>query len=92
MLIFILYTDSRWMACKGCATSSCSESDLIGCGQFIACPTLTNGSNADCTKAPHVVGNSWGSSAGGDSWYDDVILGWNMAEVIGVFSAGNSGL
>jgi subtilisin family serine protease len=45
----------------------------------------------DCSKAPHVVGNSWGSSLGGQDWYDDVITGWHAAEVIPVFSAGNAG-
>ncbi|OXA60145.1 Bacillopeptidase F [Folsomia candida] len=88
---FGMAPDSRWMACKGCATSSCAESDLLGCGQFIACPTLTDGTGANCTKAPHVVGNSWGSSLGGQDWYDDVITGWHSAGVIPVFSAGNAG-
>jgi hypothetical protein len=33
--------NSTWMACKGCSDSSCAESDLLACGQFIACPTMT---------------------------------------------------
>jgi len=83
--------NSTWMACMGCAGSSCSEFDLISCGEFIACPHLPDMSMPDCSKAPHLVSNSWGSSLGGQDWYDDVIRGWNDAEIISLFSAGNSG-
>jgi subtilisin family serine protease len=82
---------AKWMACIGCNGAACYEDDLNACGQFIACPHDTNGNNADCTKKPHVVGNSWGSSAGGQTWYDPVIAAWNAANIIVVFSAGNSG-
>jgi len=82
---------AKWMACMGCAGSSCWEDDLLDCGAFIACPTLANGTNADCSKAPHLVSNSWGSTIGADSWYDGVIAAWHAAYVLPVFSAGNAG-
>lgn len=43
-----------WIACKGCNSNSCSGSALYACGQWVQCPTDTNGNNADCTKAPNV--------------------------------------
>jgi hypothetical protein len=69
----------------------CSESDLLDCAQFTACPTFEDGWMPDCSKAPHVTSNSWGSDAGGDIWYDDAIEGFKAAGVIPVFSAGNAG-
>jgi len=82
---------ARWQACMGCAGSSCWEDDLLDCGQWIACPTLADGTGADCSKAPHLVSNSWGSTIGADSWYDGVIAAWHAAKVLPIFSAGNAG-
>jgi subtilisin family serine protease len=81
---------SKWAACKGCATSSCSQFDLLGCGQWVACPTDTQGNNPDCSRAPHLVSNSWGGGRG-NTWYQDVIRGWQAAGIIPLFSIGNSG-
>jgi len=81
---------AKWAACRGCATSSCSQSDLIACGQFFACPTLADGSRQDCTKAPNLVSNSWGGGRG-NTWYNAVIDAWHAAHIIPIFSIGNSG-
>ncbi|CAL8075396.1 unnamed protein product [Orchesella dallaii] len=81
---------AKWMACRGCATSACSQLDLNLCGQFFACPTLADGSNPDCSKAPHVVSNSWGGGRGA-TWFNGVIDAWVAAGIIPVFSIGNSG-
>jgi subtilisin family serine protease len=70
---------------------ACSEPNLIKCAQFTACPTLWEGSMPDCSKAPHVTSNSWGSTAGGDTWIDYTIEAFKAAGVIPVFSTGNSG-
>lgn len=81
---------AKWMACKGCATSSCSQSDLTACGEFVACPTNPSGGEADCTKAPHLVSNSWGGGSG-QSFYDPVVAAWRAAGVVPFFSQGNNG-
>jgi len=81
---------SRWIACRGCQTSSCSRFDLESCGNWIACPTNTAGGAPQCARAPHVVNNSWGG-AGGQTWFNAVLTAWRNAGVAGVFSAGNSG-
>ncbi|ODM95284.1 Bacillopeptidase F [Orchesella cincta] len=85
-LFFVLSSvapDAKWMACRGCATSACSQYDLNMCGQFFACPTLADGSKPDCSKAPHVVSNSWGGGRG------TTCLG--SGGIVPVFSIGNSG-
>ena len=81
---------AKWIACKGCATSACYQSDLLACGQFMACPTQPDGTNADCSKAPNLVSNSWGGGRGSDM-YADVIKAWRMGDIIPLFSIGNSG-
>lgn len=80
----------KWMACKGCRVDDCTDADLLECAQFVLCPTDTQGLNADCSKAPRIVSNSW-SSPGGDDWYKAVVDAWVAAGIIPVFSQGNTG-
>ncbi|CAL8080282.1 unnamed protein product [Orchesella dallaii] len=79
----------KWASCRGCV-SICWQSDLLACGEFFACPTLADGTNKDCTKAPNLVSNSW-VTARGSTWYNEVIEAWHAAGIIPIFSNGNSG-
>ena len=81
---------AKWMACKGCG-STCSHSALLACAEFMLCPTDPQGRNRDCSKAPHVINNSWGGGQG-SMWYKPVVDAWRAAGIIPVFSQGNSGL
>jgi subtilisin family serine protease len=82
---------SKWMACLGCRSStSCLESSLLACAQFVLCPTDPAGRSEDCSKAPRVVNNSWGAVHGAAS-FSAVIAAWRAADIIPIFSAGNSG-
>lgn len=81
---------ATWMACKGCDSEDCSESDLLECAQFILCPTDVYGSNKDCSKAPRIVNCSWGDNQG-DSWFQAAVDAWIAAGIIPVFALGNSG-
>jgi len=82
---------AKWIACRGCDTSSCTEDALLTCGEFITCPTSPDGGECDATKKPHVVNNSWGGGQG-DPWYDSVIRAWIAADIVPVFSNGNDGV
>ena len=79
-----------WIATKGCGFIFCSDFRLIASAQWIACPTKVDGTDPDCSKAPHVVNNSWGGG-GGDTWYQSYVRSWLMAGIAPVFSIGNSG-
>lgn len=81
---------ATWMACKGCDSEDCSESDLLECAQFILCPTDVYGNNKDCSKAPRIVNCSWGDNQG-DSWFQAAVDAWVAAGIIPVFALGNSG-
>jgi subtilisin family serine protease len=82
--------NSRFIACRGCATAACSTFDLNGCGNFMACPTNTAGGAAQCARAPRLVSNSWGGG-GGQTWYNPILTAWRNAGIAGVFAQGNSG-
>lgn len=81
---------SRWIACRGCGALLCSNADLLGCGNWMACPTDTNGQNPQCGRAPNIVNNSWGGGAG-NTFYNAIITAWRNANIVPIFSAGNSG-
>ena len=82
---------AKWMACKGCASESCSSLHLATCMQFMACPTNSSGGSPNCSKAPHLVSNSWGGSVGGERFYYRFIETLRAIGIVVLFAAGNSG-
>jgi len=85
-----VYENAKWMSCRGCLEGSCSQWALLTCSQFMLCPTLSNGRNENCDKAPQIVANSWGGGRG-QTWFDHAIAAFHAAKIIPVFSIGNSG-
>ena len=84
---------AEWIACMGCdltATNNCSDNALTTCAEWILAPTDLNGNNADPTKAPDVVNNSWGGGRG-NTWYESYVQAWVAAGIFPAFSAGNNG-
>ncbi|KAF0713864.1 hypothetical protein AaE_011687 [Aphanomyces astaci] len=53
--------NAQWIACKGWNTTMNIRRLLVKCAQFMLCPHDRYGNNADCSKAPHVINNSYGS-------------------------------
>jgi len=82
--------ESQWISCRGCTSTSCFQSHLLACAQWILCPTDTKGNNKDCSKAPHLVSNSWAGS-GGANWFEESILAWRAAGILPIISIGNAG-
>jgi subtilisin family serine protease len=82
--------NAKWIAAKGCESSSCSQSALLGAGQWIAAPTDLNRANPRPDLRPHIVNNSWGGG-GGDTWYLATVNAWRAAGIFPAFSNGNSG-
>lgn len=79
-----------WIAAKGCEDFGCSESALLGAGQWVLAPTDRAGGNPDPSKRPDIVNNSWGGFPG-DAFYLDMVAAWRAAGIIPVFSSGNPG-
>jgi Subtilisin-like serine proteases len=76
--------NAKWIACKGCESSSCSDTALNACADWILAP----GGNP--ANRPNIVNNSWGGG-GGDTWYLAKVQAWRAAGIFPAFSAGNSG-
>lgn len=81
---------SKWIAAKGCASSSCSNAHLMESAEYVLCPTRQDGSDVNCTLGADVVSNSWGGGRGSTT-YLTYIEAWRDAGSIPVFSQGNSG-
>nr|CEL18797.1 Copper binding protein, plastocyanin/azurin family [Kibdelosporangium sp. MJ126-NF4]CTQ96350.1 Copper binding protein, plastocyanin/azurin family [Kibdelosporangium sp. MJ126-NF4] len=82
--------NAKWIAAKGCESTSCSQSALLASGQWVVAPTDLNGQNPRPDLAPDVVNNSWGGG-GGDSWYLPTVKAWIAAGIFPAFSNGNNG-
>jgi hypothetical protein len=76
--------NAKWIACKGCESTSCSDSALNSCADWILAP------NSNPANRPNIVNNSWGGN-GGDNWYQAKVQAWVAAGIFPAFSAGNSG-
>jgi hypothetical protein len=83
---------ATWIAAKGCATTSCSNEDLLASAEWILAPYPIGGTSdeGDPSMRPHVVNNSWGGD-GGDLWYQLSVQAWRAADIFPAFAAGNSG-
>ncbi|RHY97515.1 hypothetical protein DYB31_016594, partial [Aphanomyces astaci] len=82
--------NAQWIACKGLHTTMKIQRLLMKCAQFMLCPHDRYGNNADCSKAPHVINNSFGHPT--DIYnMEEMIAAWRAAEIIPVFSNGNYG-
>ncbi|MFC4586982.1 S8 family serine peptidase [Sphaerisporangium corydalis] len=79
---------AKWIAAKGCETSSCTDASLLAAGQWILAPTDLNGQNPRPDLAPDIVNNSWGG-AGLDLWYKEIVEAWVAAGIFPAFANGN---
>ncbi|MFE6977996.1 S8 family serine peptidase [Streptomyces sp. NPDC057682] len=83
---------AQWISAKGCELSSCTQRSLLAAGQFMLAPTDAHGKNPRPDLRPHVINNSWGSSAAGnDPWFQQTVKAWVAAGIFPVFSNGNEG-
>ncbi len=88
---------AKWMACRNMERGYGSPATYIECFEFFLAPTDLNGENADPTKAPHVINNSWScpqmEGCNPDNWdlMETAVNNLKAAGVVVVASAGNSG-
>jgi len=82
--------EASWIAANGCCPS---DAALIASGEWMLAPTDLNGENADPSKRPHIVNNSWGTTApSNDPFMEDVLDAWAAAGIFGTWSNGNNGV
>ena len=87
---------ARWVAVSGLCSNTAPGGiqDSIGmlkAFQWFLCPTDLTGdlATADCSKAPDVINNSWGSANPADQTFRPVIRALRAAGIAPVFAAGN---
>ncbi len=76
--------NAKWIACKGCGTTNCSDFALNSCADWIIAP------GGNTANRPNIVNNSWGGGSG-DTWFQSKVQAWEAAGIFPAFSAGNSG-
>ena len=64
---------------------------LLAAGEYLLAPTDSNGENPRPDLAPDIINNSWGGGADMDEWFREMVQNWRAAEILPVFSAGNTG-
>lgn len=81
---------ARWISAKGCEDFFCSDSALLGSGQWVVAPTDLQGQNPRPDLAPNIVSNSWGDGAD-NPFYSTIVDTWVAAGIFPVFATGNDG-
>lgn len=88
---------AKWIACRNMERGYGSPSTYIESFEWFLAPTDSNNENADPTKAPHVINNSWGcpelEGCNSSNWavMEMVVSNLKTAGIVVVVSAGNSG-
>lgn len=86
---------AEWISCRNMDSGNGTPTTYSECYQWFIAPTDIAGGNADTTKAPHVINNSWGCPPSEGCTDPNVMLtvvnNVRAAGIVTVHSAGNSG-
>ncbi len=89
--------DAKWISCRNMERGWGRPSTYMECFEWFMNPTDLNGENADPTKAPHVIANSWGCppvegcDTSNFSIMEEVVNNVKSSGIVVVVSAGNDG-
>ena len=86
---------AKWIGCRNMREGWGTPTTYSECYQWFIAPTDLDGNNADPSKAPHVINNSWGCPAIEGCTTPDVLLSVvqsvRTAGIVNISSAGNYG-
>jgi len=85
---------AQWIGCRNMNAGYGTPVTYIECLQFFIAPTDLNGQNPDPTKAPHVIGNSYGCTSSEGCSIGTLTKAIEAVLAAGIFmsvSSGNSG-
>jgi subtilisin family serine protease len=89
--------DARWIACRNMDRGWGQPSTYMECFEWFLAPYDLDHNNADPTKSPHVINNSWycseeeGCNASNFILMEEIVKNLKASGVVVVVSAGNSG-
>lgn len=87
--------EAKWMGCRNMNANNGTVTTYVECFQFFLAPTDLTNKNADPSKAPHVINNSWvcptseGCNTNTFSTIETAVNNLRSAGVVIVGSAGN---
>jgi serine protease AprX len=86
---------AKWIGCRNMDAGNGRASTYTECFQFFLAPTDLTGANADPSKRPHVMNNSWGCPLAGELCprpvMQTIVQNSDAAGIFVVASAGNDG-
>ncbi|HMR86743.1 MAG TPA: S8 family serine peptidase, partial [Saprospiraceae bacterium] len=88
---------AKWIACRNMDRGWGQPSTYMECFEWFLAPYDLNENNADPSKSPHVINNSWfcseeeGCNASNVGLMEDIVKNLKASGVVVVVSAGNSG-
>jgi subtilisin family serine protease len=81
----------KWIAAKGCESSTCSTSALLAAGQWVLAPTDLAGANPRPDLRPDIVTSSWSSSDASDTFFQQTVQTWLAAGIFPAAANGDAG-
>jgi serine protease AprX len=87
--------EAKWMGCRNMNANNGTVTSYVECFQFFLAPTDLTNKNADPSKAPHVINNSWvcptseGCNTSTFPTIEKAVTNLRAAGVVIVGSAGN---
>ncbi len=86
---------AKWIGCRNMDQGNGTPATYAECFQWFIAPTDLTGNNADPSKAPHVINNSWGcppsEGCTDANVLNTVVENVQAAGILVVVSAGNAG-
>ncbi|WP_141784535.1 cell wall-binding repeat-containing protein [Ornithinicoccus hortensis] len=80
---------AKWIAAAGCCPD---DEALISSMEWMLAPTPVGGGEGDTDMRPHIVNNSWGTTApSNDPFGEEIQEAWAAEGIFGVWSNGNNG-
>lgn len=89
--------EAKWIACRNMDRGWGQPSTYMECFEWFLAPYDLDENNADPSKSPHVINNSWfcseeeGCNASNIGLMEDIVKNLKASGVVVVVSAGNSG-
>lgn len=80
---------AKWITAKAFDPDGGWDHWILGAAEYMLAPTDGMG-NPNPAMAPDIVNNSWGGGPGLDEWFRPMVNAWRAAEILPVFSAGNT--
>ncbi|KCV69678.1 hypothetical protein H696_04086 [Fonticula alba] len=81
---------AKWISAKGCKDKNCKTYGLTKAAEWMVCPYADN-LPPRCDLGADIINNSWGGTHGFDPFFALQVRAFLEADIVPIFSSGNSG-